>query len=105
MAMTPEKVREIEAQIRGGLSTTDPDQHEAFELICQLLRSHAESLMQFPYAVGDRVVKTSGDYSLSGEVRAAFTTKAGKVRFVVDHGPVAPGLLHIYGPTNLESEE
>lgn len=103
--MTPERVREIESLIREGLDAIDDaDQREAFELVCQLLSNHAEALMQFPFTVGDRVVKTTGDYTLSGEVRAAFLTKAGKVRFVVDHGPTAPGLLHIYGPTNIESE-
>lgn len=104
--MTPERVREIESLIREGLdSINDTDQREAFELVCQLLSNHAEALTQFPFTPGDRVVKSSGDYTLSGEVRAAFLTKAGKVRFVVDHSPAAPGLLHIYGPANIEHEQ
>lgn len=49
-------------------------------------------------AVGDRVEKFTGDYQLSGEVRCSFTTRAGKVRLVVEHDP---GFLHIYGPQNL----
>ena len=103
--MTPERVREIESLIREGLdSIQDDDQREAFELICQLLNDHAE-VLTFPFSVGERVVKSTGDYTLSGEVRSAFTTAAGKMRFVVDHGPAAPGLLHIYGPTNIEHEK
>lgn len=49
--------------------------------------------------IGDRVLKFTGDYQLEGEVRAVFTTKAGKVRYVVEH---SPGFLHIYGPTNIK---
>lgn len=102
--MDANRVREIESQIRDGLGSISEDQREAFELICRLLGEHAETLER-PFVVGDRVVKATGDYTLSGEVRASFTTKAGKIRFVVDHGPTAPGLLHIYGPTNLEHEK
>lgn len=47
---------------------------------------------------GDQVEKYTGDYQLSGEVRATFTTKAGKRRYVVEH---APGFLHIYSDANL----
>ena len=52
----------------------------------------------FQVKVGDRVLKHSGDYQLEGEVRAVFTTKAGKVRYVVEH---EPGFLHIYSDANL----
>jgi hypothetical protein len=34
-------------------------------------------------------------------VVAAFRTLAGAERYVVEHAPAAPGLLHIYGPQNL----
>lgn len=50
------------------------------------------------FQVGDRVEKWTGDYQAVGEVRAVFTTRAGKVRYVVEH---TPGFLHIYGPANL----
>ncbi|GGE18512.1 hypothetical protein GCM10011390_42110 [Aureimonas endophytica] len=50
------------------------------------------------YRIGDRVKKHTGDYQLEGEVRAVFTTRAGKTRLVVEHNP---GFLHIYGPQNL----
>lgn len=54
------------------------------------------------FAIGDQVVKHTGDYQLAGEVRARFTTKAGKVRYVVEH---EPGFLHIYGEHNLRAKE
>lgn len=50
------------------------------------------------FHVGDQVEKYTGDYQLPGEVRAVFTTRAGRVRIVVEH---YPGFLHIYGPHNL----
>jgi hypothetical protein len=52
------------------------------------------------FAVGDKVEKYTGDYQLKGEVRAVFTTKSGKTRYVVEHDP---GFLHIYGPDNLRA--
>ncbi|MBB3997256.1 hypothetical protein [Aureimonas pseudogalii] len=58
--------------------------------------SPAEAEMVF--TIGDRVEKFTGDYQLPGEVRSSFTTRAGKVRFVVEHDP---GFLHIYGRQNL----
>jgi len=51
-----------------------------------------------PFCVGDIVEKYTGDYQLIGEVRAAFTTRAGKQRYVVEH---YPGFLHIYGPQQI----
>ncbi len=51
-----------------------------------------------PFAVGDKVWKSSGDYHLAGEVRAVFTTTRGAVRYVVEH---EPGFLHIYSEANL----
>lgn len=49
--------------------------------------------------IGDQVRKVTGDYHLNGEVRAVFKTKAGKVRYVVEH---PPGFLHIYSEANLK---
>ena len=56
---------------------------------------------QMKFKQGDRVVKVTGDYSIKGTVVAAFETRKGKERYVVD-ADVPPGLLHIYGPQNLE---
>jgi hypothetical protein len=52
------------------------------------------------FNVGDPVEKYTGDYQLKGEVRAVFTTSAGKVRYVVEH---KPGFLHIYSDANLRA--
>lgn len=49
--------------------------------------------------VGDIVLKYSGDYQLEGEVRSVFTTKSGKIRYVVEHDP---GFLHIYSKSNIK---
>lgn len=57
--------------------------------------------MMNEFKIGDRVEKCSGDYHLEGVVVAAFRTLAGKERYVVEHTPLAPGMLHIYGPGNL----
>ncbi len=48
--------------------------------------------------IGDKVIKYTGDYHLEGEIRAVFTTKADKVRYVVEH---VPGFLHIYSVSNI----
>lgn len=55
--------------------------------------------------VGDKVKKVSGDYHPEGVVIARFETLSGKVRFVVEHAPLMPGLLHIYSANNLEKIE
>ncbi|NDD84071.1 hypothetical protein EBZ38_07325 [bacterium] len=55
-----------------------------------------ENSMKFK--IGDKVYKYTGDYQLAGEVRAAFTTSAGKERYVVEH---YGGMLHIYSEKNL----
>lgn len=52
------------------------------------------------FTIGQCVEKYTGDYQLPGEVRAVFTTKAGKVRYVVEH---EPGFLHIYSQANLRA--
>lgn len=62
------------------------------------------------FKVGDRVRKVTGDYHLSGEVRAVFTTEeGGQVRYVVAHDLAGIGghgrVLHIYAPRNLRPEE
>lgn len=73
--------------------------HRAREEYRKLRAALAEHKGEFAtYAVGERVEKHTGDYQLTGEVRAVFTTKAGKVRYVVEHDP---GFLHIYGDANL----
>lgn len=51
------------------------------------------------FNIGDIVEKVTGDYRVDGEVRAAFTTKAGKVRYAVEHDH---GFLHIYSEHNLK---
>jgi len=53
------------------------------------------------FKVGDRVVKVTGDYSIIGTIIAAFKTLCGNERYVLE-AEVPPGLLHIYGPNNLE---
>lgn len=47
---------------------------------------------------GASVEKYTGDYQLAGEIRAVYTTKAGKVRYVVEH---FPGFQHIYSAANI----
>jgi hypothetical protein len=50
------------------------------------------------FGVGDRVTKVGGDYRFEGEVRAVFTKRSGKVRYVVENGD---GLLFIFNEGNL----
>jgi len=57
---------------------------------------------QAPFFVGEQVEKYTGDYQLTGEVRAVFTTTKDKIRVVVEH---TPGFLHIYNPEQLRSLE
>jgi hypothetical protein len=52
------------------------------------------------FKVGDIVEKYTGDYQLTGEVRAVFTTRRGATRYVVEH---SPGFLHIYSESNLRN--
>lgn len=56
---------------------------------------------EFVFKIGDKVQKCTGDYHLEGVVVAVFRTMAGKERYVVEHAPVAPGMLHIYSAQNL----
>lgn len=52
--------------------------------------------------IGDKVYKHSGDYQMHGEVRQTLWTKAGKLRYVVEHDP---GFLHIYNGEQLRRVE
>lgn len=53
--------------------------------------------------VGTSVQKVSG-YSFPGEIRAVFTTRAGKVRYVVEAtGREYAGMLHIFSPEQIAS--
>ena len=54
-----------------------------------------------PFKVGDRVIKCTGDYRLEGRVVGVAFTSAGVTRYIVEHVPSAPGLLHIYSEVNL----
>jgi len=53
------------------------------------------------FLIGDKVHKPEG-YRFPGEIRAAFTTKAGKWRFVVEHDE-CQGLLHIFNAEQLRA--
>lgn len=55
----------------------------------------------FDFQVGDKVEKCTGDYHLGGVVVGHAVTLKGKVRYVVEHAPLAPGMLHIYSSANL----
>lgn len=57
----------------------------------------------YAFKTGDRVVKPKG-YPFPGEVRAAFTNKAGKPRYVVELDGVS-GLLHIFNGEQLRNAE
>lgn len=52
------------------------------------------------WTVGDAVRKPKG-YPYPGEIRAVFTNRAGDVRLVVE-SDLAPGMLHIFSPTQVE---
>ena len=58
------------------------------------------------FEVGQRVKKVTGEYQISGIVRAVFTKGDGAVRLVVEHTVQdefgSGSFLHIYGPHNLE---
>lgn len=55
------------------------------------------------FAVGELVEKFTGDYRVTGEVRAAFTIyDGGPVRYVVRHSAEGGGYFcHIYSAANL----
>ncbi len=52
--------------------------------------------------VGQRVKKIGGEYELEGTIVAVFQKLSGTTRYVVE-ADVPKGLLHIYGPSNLEA--
>lgn len=53
------------------------------------------------FAVGDRVIKQSGDYTYEGTVVARFTKRSGAIRYVVEDDR---GLLMIMVAKQLEPE-
>ena len=56
------------------------------------------------FKVGDRVRKFTGDYTMIGEVVAAFERPAGW-RYVVAHKADTGEILHIYSGANLQPFE
>jgi hypothetical protein len=60
-----------------------------------------EENVLFKFAIGAEVLKWTGSYRLAGVVKARFFTDSGDPRYVVDHKPIAPGLLHIYNEEQL----
>lgn len=52
-------------------------------------------------SIGDKVIKTSGDYKYSGIVVSIFTKLSGKIRVVVENDD---GILHIFSPSQLEKQ-
>ena len=65
--------------------------------------THEELELFFKFNVGDRVVKYKGDYTAAGEVRAVYTTKAGKARYVVEYDALP--LQHIHSDKDLMRED
>lgn len=58
------------------------------------------------YKIGDKVIKVTGDYRISGEVRAVFTMANGAIRICVEHKAEGGGsFLHVYGEANLEPRQ
>ena len=59
------------------------------------------------FHIGQKVRKVTGDYHLDGIVRSVFLTVDGAVRVVVGHDLSEIGgkgeILHIYGPSNIET--
>ena len=56
------------------------------------------------FSVGDRARKVGGSYQATGTMRAVFLTRNGEQRFVFDFD-APPGLLHIFGPAQIEPME
>lgn len=56
----------------------------------------------FKFKEGDRVVKFKGDYTAAGEVMSAYSTKAGKPRYVVEYDALP--LQHIHSERDLMME-
>jgi hypothetical protein len=58
----------------------------------------------FKFQIGATVLKYRGSYKLSGTIKAHFFTSGGAPRYVVDHEPTVPGLLHIYNEDQLTDD-
>jgi len=59
-------------------------------------------MIAHPLAIGTRVRKSSG-YPYPGEIRAAFHTRSGRLRYVVEAtGEDYAGMLHIFSPEQIE---
>ena len=56
------------------------------------------------FDVGSRVRKIGGSYQATGTILAVFITRNGEQRFVFDFDE-PPGLLHIFGPAQIEPVE
>lgn len=54
--------------------------------------------------VGDRARKVGGSYQATGTILAIFITRDEEQRFVFDFDE-PPGLLHIFGPAQIELME
>ncbi len=52
--------------------------------------------------VGDKVIKTGGDYTFEGTVVSVFQKLSGKIRVVVEDDR---GILHIFSEANLVPNE
>jgi hypothetical protein len=88
-----------------GTEGYDKKAWQALERLIDELVPYETNVSTGRYKVGDRVLKHTGDYAMPGEVRAVCTTKAGKVRFVVEHDADRGSFLHIYAEANLKREE
>ena len=53
------------------------------------------------FEVGDRARKVGGSYQATGTILAIFITRDEEQRFVFDFDE-PPGLLHIFGPAQIE---
>lgn len=54
------------------------------------------------FEVGQRVVKTGGDYTFAGVVIARFTKRSGAVRYAVENDD---GIVHIFNGKQLVAVE
>jgi len=62
----------------------------------------SESKIAFKFKEGDRVQKVKG-YRFPGTIICAFTTLKGLERYAVECSvPEVDGILHLYGPNDLE---
>ncbi len=73
------------------------DEIERLRMQLSQTRAASDDLFQ----VGDWVEKFTGDYKLTGVIVGHAITTAGQIRYVVEHQPLAPGMLHIYSAKNI----